>query len=135
MGFYDLSKEQRVDLVHTIESDILHDLQKKRTETILKYFSDEDTYIRKTGYLGIGKIYKNNKVDTSIIISLLNGLIESELEKVRQTTINAAGELGKINFENVEHFFDKGLFDKHHSVRNAVIGSIKKWGRKTQLPF
>lgn len=134
MGFYDLSKEQRVDLVRTIESDILHDLQKKRTENILKYFSDEDTYIRKTGYLGIGKICKDNKVDTSTIISLLNLLIESEFEKVRQTTINAAGELGKINFENVAHFFDKGLFDEHHSVRNAVIGSIKKMGEKNPSP-
>lgn len=134
MGFYDLSKEERIDLVHTIESDILNDLQKRQTETILKYFSDEDTYIRKAGYLGVGKIYKDNIVDTSTIISLLNGLIGSELEKIRQTTINAAGELGKTNFENVEHFFDKGLFDEHHSVRNAVIGSIKKMGEKNPTP-
>jgi hypothetical protein len=39
--------------------------------------------------------------------------------------INAAGEIGKTNFESVEQFFDKGLFDEHHSPRNAVIGSIK----------
>lgn len=134
MGFYDLSKEERVGLVHTIESDILRDLQKRQTEAILKYFSDEDTYIRKAGYLGVGKIYKDNKIGSSSIITLLNQLLESELEKVRQTTINAAGELGKINFENVEHFFDKGLFDEHHSVRNAVIGSIKKMGEKNPTP-
>lgn len=134
MGFYDLSKEERVELVHTIESDILHDLQKRQTETILKYFSDEDTYIRKAGYLGVGKIYKDNKVDSLTITSLLNQLLKSKLEKVRQTTINAAGELGKINFKNVEHFFDKGLFDEHHSVRNAVIGSIKKMGGKNSTP-
>ncbi len=31
--------------------------------------------------------------------------------KIRQTTINSAGEIGKTNFDIVEHFFDKGLFD------------------------
>lgn len=34
----------------------------------------------------------------------------------------------------MEHFFDKGLFDEHHSVRNAVIGSIKKMGEKNPTP-
>ena len=54
--------------------------------------------------------------------------------KVRQTIINAAGEIGKFDFEVVRHFFDKGLFDEHHSVRNAVIGSMKKMGEKNPLP-
>ncbi|MBS9462950.1 HEAT repeat domain-containing protein [Flagellimonas sp. 389] len=134
MGFYDLSKEKRKDLVHKIESDILHDFQKKETESIFKYFSDEDTYIRKAGYLTIGKIYKNGTIDVSNIVNVLDKLLKSESEKVRQTVINAAGELGKINFENVEHFFDQGLFDEHHSVRNAVIGSIKKMGDKNPVP-
>jgi hypothetical protein len=35
----------------------------------------------------------------------------------------------------VEHFFDKGLFDDHHSVRNAVIGSIKKMSEKNPNPI
>jgi hypothetical protein len=63
-----------------------------------------------------------------------NTLLASELEKTRQTVINAAGEIGKFHFEKVQHFFDKGLFDKHHSVRNAVIGSIKKMGQKNPVP-
>lgn len=33
-----------------------------------------------------------------------------------------------------EHLFDRGLFDAHHSVRNAVIGSIKKMSKKNPLP-
>ncbi|MCW3092136.1 MAG: hypothetical protein JWP81_3205 [Ferruginibacter sp.] len=32
------------------------------------------------------------------------------------------------------HFFDKGLFDKHHSPRNAVIGSIKKMAEVNPQP-
>ena len=54
--------------------------------------------------------------------------------KIRQTAVNAAGEIGIKNFGAVEHVFDKGLFDHHHSVRNAVIGSIKKMGNKNPAP-
>lgn len=54
--------------------------------------------------------------------------------KIRQTVINSAGEIGKTDFENVQQFFDKALFDKHHSPRNAVIGSIKKMGEVNPGP-
>lgn len=71
----------------------------------------------------------------SKIIQLLDNLFKTGNEKVRQTTINAAGEIGIKAFENVEHFFDNGLFDEHHSVRNAVIGSVKKMGEKNPKPI
>lgn len=134
MGFYDLSKEERKELVDQIDSKIFHGFKEQNLSDILPYFSDEDTYIRKAGYQAVGKLFKKNTVDTTAIISLLDLLLESSLEKVRQTTINAAGELGKTHFEIVAHFFDHGLFDQHHSVRNAVIGSIKKMGEKNPGP-
>ena len=34
----------------------------------------------------------------------------------------------------MQHFFDRGLFDKHHSPRNAVIGSVKKMGEVNPGP-
>lgn len=46
----------------------------------------------------------------------------------------AAGEIVIKEFESVEHFFDTRLFDEHHPVRNAVIGSIKKRGEKKPSP-
>lgn len=46
--------------------------------------------------------------------------MQSEYEKIRQTTINAARELGKYDFDTVVHFFDTGLFDENHSVQRAV---------------
>ena len=55
-------------------------------------------------------------------------------EKIRQTTINAAGEIGIKDFSAVERLMEKGLYDGHHSVRNAVIGSIKKMGEKNPKP-
>ncbi len=68
------------------------------------------------------------------IIKLLDILLQEEEFKIRQTTVNAAGEIGMKEFSPVEQFFDLGLFDTHHSVRNAVIGSVKKMGEKNPAP-
>lgn len=128
MAFYDLSKPERTELVEKIKQNILRDLTNSRTTTIIKYFSDEDTYIRKSAYLSMGRIFFENKELQGKIIHCLENLFNNEGFKVRQTVINSAGEIGKRNFKIVQHFFDRGLFDKHHSPRNAVIGSIKKMG-------
>ena len=128
MAFYDLSKEARHTLVVSIETDILNDLLQGNLQKVTSIFQHEDTYIRKTAYLSIGRIYFKHLNLRENIINSLNKLIEHENNKVRQTVINAAGEIGKYYFEQVQHFFDKGLFDPHHSPRNAVIGSVKKMG-------
>ncbi|GJM27694.1 MAG: hypothetical protein DHS20C17_03290 [Cyclobacteriaceae bacterium] len=134
MGFYHLSKEERAKLVEAINQGISDDLTRGKNDYILEYFADEDTYIRKAGYQAIGKMYRNNKTLRPAIIDTLRKLLDSESDKVRQTSINAAGEIGKFDFDRVRDFFDKGLFDNHHSVRNAVIGSIKKMGEKNPQP-
>ncbi|MEI8279532.1 MAG: HEAT repeat domain-containing protein [Bacteroidota bacterium] len=135
MAFYDLSKNDRTVLVDHIHYTILQELTAGSLKHSLHYFADEDTYIRKTAYLAIGKIYKNNKALLKRIILVLDELLKDTDCKIRQTTINAAGEIGKTDFAVVEHFFDIGLFDEHHSVRNAVIGSIKKMGEKNPQPI
>ena len=100
----------------------------------MEYASDEDTYIRKAAYLTIGKIYKVHEDMRTKILTALDSLLESENEKVRQTAVNAAGEIGRYDFDVIAHIMDSGLFDTHHSVRNAVIGSIKKMGEKNPGP-
>ena len=135
MGIYDLNKAQRLQVVEKINRDIFADIQKERHYNIIHYFSDDDTYIRKTAYQAIGKMWKQNLNLQSKILKQLNAFIKSANEKVRQTTINAAGEIGTREFEIVEHFFNSGLFDEHHSVRNAVIGSVKKWAKKIPTRF
>lgn len=134
MSFYDLPKEKRAQLVEQIETHILIEIKNKKLKKTVEYFSDEDTYIRKSAYLSIGRIYFENIELQSQIISVLNKLLKEELAHIRQTVINAAGEIGKQDFEIVQSFFEKGLFDKHHSVRNAVIGSIKKMSEKNPVP-
>src|SRR5688572_6332666 len=134
MSFYSLSKKQRVDLVEQIKTEILSGILKNNLNPCLKYFSDDDTYIRKSGYLVTGRIYLENLSLQKKIIATLNRLLKEEHHSIRQTVINAAGEIGKKDFEVVESFFDRGLFDEHHTVRNAVIGSIKKMGEKSPKP-
>ena len=134
MGFYDLSKEERKDLVEKINQDILHDLSTGKTDIIITYFSDEDTYIRKNGYLAIGKLFYTQPELQNRMISTLENLLRHDSEKVRQTVVNAFGEIGKFHFDKVQHAFDAALFDAHHSVRNAVIGSVKKMGEKNPTP-
>ncbi len=134
MAFYDLDKTTRVALVAEIKAALLKDLKNKQHTYFLNYFSDEDTYIRKSAYLNIGRIYFENIDLQKRILSLLEKLQKEKDFKIRQTVINAAGEIGIKEFETVEHFFDTGLFDLHHSPRNAVIGSIKKMGEKNPKP-
>lgn len=135
MAFYDLSKTERIELVKNINQDLTQDLISNKSENLLLYFSDEDTYIRKTAYLAIGKLFYSNRELQTKILSTLKALFQSDNEKVRQTVVNAAGEIGKFHFQKVQSFFDKGLFDEHHSVRNAVIGSVKKMSEKNPVPL
>ena len=128
MAFYDLSKGERDDVVARIGSELLFDFAHGIPENTSRYFGDQDTYIRKAAYLSVGRIFFANKNLRQIIIRILDTLSSVDDFKVRQTVINAAGEIGKYNFIIVQHFFDKGLFDVHHAPRNAVIGSVKKMG-------
>lgn len=134
MGFYDLSKEERVKKVADIQYEMEKAFQKGSHIPFLNYFDDEDTYIRKAAYLGVGRIYNQDVSLRNAILETLSTLASHESELIRQTVINAAGEIGMFQFEKVHHFFDKALFDVHHRVRNAVIGSLKKMGQKNPKP-
>ena len=132
--FYDLSGPERSKLVTDITKKLLSDLKKSALKNLISYFQNDDTYIRKSAYVSIGKIYFADKNLQLKIISALDQIFVNDDFKIRQTVINAAGEIGKKDFEIVQHFFDRGLFDKHHSPRNAVIGSIKKMGEVNPVP-
>jgi hypothetical protein len=129
-----MSKQERIALADTIKKDIMQDLTGDQFRKTRKYFADDDTYIRKAAYLAIGQIYFSSKELQPAVINILNILLPEKDFKVRQSVINAAGEIGRKEFDIVQHFFDVGLFDVHHSPRNAVIGSIKKMGEVNPDP-
>lgn len=132
--YYDLPKPERDALNRQMKVYLLADLRHGKRQHILPYFSDEDTYIRKNAYLHIGKIYWEEPALQNNILAHLQELMQEPDFKIRQTSVNAAGEIGKQDFAIVQHFFDTGLKDTHHSVRNAVIGSVKKMGEKNPVP-
>jgi hypothetical protein len=134
MAFYDLSKQERQNAVTKISNKILSEIKTGKYKNSLLFFADEDTYIRKSAYLSVGRIYINDKALQSKIIKTLDAFLLKDDFKIRQTVINAAGEIGKTDFKTVQHFFDKALFDTHHAPRNAVIGSIKKMGEVNPKP-
>lgn len=134
MAFYNLSKEKRRKLVEEINKTIGDEFQAGNFKKTISFFDDGDTYIRKSAYLSVGRIYGSNNVLQQKIIEQLDALMKESSFKIRQTVINAAGEIGKQDFKTVQYFFDLGLFDPHHSPRNAVIGSIKKMGEVNPKP-
>lgn len=134
MSFYNLTKAERKKEVNAIESALRNAIDMDQLSNIIRYFSDPDTYIRRSAYLAIGRICKSDVNLLPKIIKTLENLNSHGDFKVRQTVINAAGEIGKTQFEAVRSFFDLGLFDKHHAPRNAVIGSIKKMGELNPTP-
>ena len=134
MGFYDNTKEVRALIADKIAAEIQSDFEAVANKNIPRYFSDEDTYIRKNAYLAVGRIYFANINLQELIIKTLENLLCSHSFRVRQTVINAAGEIGITDFSAVERIMETGLEDKHHSPRNAVIGSLKKMGEKNPVP-
>ncbi|MBX2829139.1 MAG: HEAT repeat domain-containing protein [Flavobacteriaceae bacterium] len=134
MGFYDLSKTERAQKVADIQYELQQAIMHGEWDHIFTYFGDDDTYIRKAAYQGIGRIYNHESSLRPKVLLALSQLKKHEEEHIRQTVVNAAGEIGMFQFESVVQFFDEALFDTHHKVRNAVIGSVKKMGQKNPKP-
>jgi len=55
MDFYDLSKPERINVVAKINAGILNELNADKSKKITGWFSDDDTYIRKSAYLAVGR--------------------------------------------------------------------------------
>ena len=134
MAYYDLDKTEREKVVYQIHAELKTGFEKKQDKAIVSYFDDEDTYIRKNAYQSTGKLYDTFLDLRKSILNSLVALLKHKSFRVRQTAINAAGEIGKKDFPLVQGIFDTGLFDEHHSPRNAVIGSIKKMGQVNPKP-
>jgi HEAT repeat protein len=138
MAYYDLPKEESLEIDKKIYDEILADLSNKKADNIVKYFSDNDLYIRKVAYLAFGKIYKNNINLREFIVTILKKLFDNTDVNVRQTIIYACGEIACFNLDVVKEIVQKGLIDEHHSVKNACTGALKKAGEKNYkevIPF
>ncbi len=79
MGFYDLTKEEREKRVNEIRAGIEQELTKKSPPRTLGWFTNEDTYIRKSAYLSIGRLYSENKQMRSGIVQRLDRMLNEEI--------------------------------------------------------
>ncbi|HBE13306.1 MAG TPA: hypothetical protein DCY74_03945 [Clostridiales bacterium] len=134
MNFYNLLKEERKQTCFNIRNDIFLYLEHSEIGGIHPFFDDSDTYMRKAAYVAIGKIYRSHQAMRETIIKTLEKLMGDQSERVRQTAIYSCGEIATIEFDVVEPLLETGLHDKHHSIRNAVIGSLKTSGQKNPVP-
>jgi len=130
MSFYDLTKEERIELVKIIENSIKEDLLDNQVDNTISLASDDDIHIRKNTYLAIGRIYRDIETLRDKAIGLLQNLYSNKNEKVRQTVVYALGEIGKINSDSIIDMLEDALFDSHHSVHIPIIGVLKQMGEK-----
>lgn len=130
MGYYDLSKEHRIQFADKIQRAIELDLDNNRYINIQKYSAYNDTYVRKNVYLILGKMYRDDVTQRKNILAAIEVLYKDNDEKVRQTAVYACGEIGKTDFDPISKILEEALSDDHHSVRNAVIGALKQLGGK-----
>jgi len=134
MGFYDLSKDERKEFLAKMKCEIEEAFVDDEIAVLLRFASDEDTYIRKSCYLSIGKIYKGSIGLREKIMAVVKELYDNEEEKIRQTAVYAMGEIGKVDADAVFPLFENAFEDAHHSVRNGVIGALKQMCSKNSEP-
>lgn len=137
MGFYDLSKEERIKFVQKMELEVKLELKKDEileNSKIFQYASDDDTYIRKNLYLILSRIYLNDSDFQEKLIPITKLLYQSSDEKQRQTAVYTWGEIGKHEFDMVSPFFEMALNDNSHKVKSSIMGSLKKMGEKNPEP-
>ncbi len=84
MGFYDLSIENRRKLVLKIEREVARDLEAEEVGRVVRYASSSDTYVRRSLYFVLGRLYRDRAETRSSIWRTLEKLSEHADEQVRQ---------------------------------------------------
>jgi len=134
MGYYDLSKEERQQLVLKMGGEITQNLEDGKVTKILHYSSDDDIYIRKNVSNILGRIYGDQGIFKEEILQVTGHLLENEDENVRQTAVYLCGEIGKKDADAVFPYLETALHDSHHKVRNSVMSALKVMGEKNPEP-
>lgn len=134
MGFYDLSKRERQQLVAEMEKNLLYDLENSKNHYIHKYSGYKDTYIRRKVYLILGRLYRERANLREKIINASTNLYGDEDEKKRQTAVYIWTEIGKFHSARVLDLLTLALADNSPVVRNGFMGGLKRMGEKNPLP-
>ncbi len=134
MGFYELSKEEREKLVQNIKGQIESELKTGEFKSFKTHASDEDTYIRKTAYLILSRLYRDDEDVRQSIIQALDALFKEQDQKIKQTVVYTLGEIGKIDADKVFPLFETVLNDKFLTKMGCITGALKQMGEKNHEP-
>ena len=133
MGYYDLAADERKNIYSKMETEITMAFKSNRVSVLFKYFSDADTYIRRNCALITGRLYSGQPELKQNIPGCMKTLTRDENEKVRQTAAACLGEMGRTDGAALD-ILGKLLGDPVSSVRNAVVGALKRIGEKNPAP-
>ncbi|HME53707.1 MAG TPA: HEAT repeat domain-containing protein [Candidatus Lokiarchaeia archaeon] len=134
MSIYRMPKADRLKLVETINHDIREAFNQEDVDVIEKYFSDEDTYIRKNAYEAVARIYHDDASKHDLIIKMIDVLLETGAVKVRKSAVHALGEIGRFDSSKIMELLGRSLSDESKIVNDAVIGALKRMGEKNPEP-
>lgn len=134
MGFYDLSKAERVALVQEIHADVGAGLEANEIEAILQYTGDGDVHVRKHAARALGETYLAGTDSEAAVLACIDSLLGHADEKVRQAAVYALAEIGKHAAAVVTDRLERAMADPHPKVRNAVITALKQMGQKNPRP-
>ena len=110
--FYDLLKPERIKLVSKISNDISTGLNTDRLKKIMVHFGNTDTYIRKSAYISVGRIYVDKH------------------HSPRNAVIGSIKKMGEVNPEPVLHWAKKYLHHADKEIRREICHGIELRGRK-----
>ena len=126
--FYSLPKQKRDAFVAAMRDHIHRGLADGDNRYLMSYAASPNTHIRKWAYTVLGRIYHEHRELWSTALAVVEEMLLSPNQKVRQTAVYAAGAVGDLRV--VADILETGLRDPHYSVRNGVIGALKVIGSK-----
>ncbi len=124
MGLHKLPKEKKCKYIDDLSNEIICGLDTNEFKDILKYASDKDNQVRKFASSVLADAFKDDSLKDSLS-KAFETMIHSDDEKIRQTAIYTAGQIGQTDAEEIYPLLEIGIADKHFKVQKATTSVLK----------
>ena len=131
---YHLSKDERLAFLEKEKTELKDSIYLGNYTRVAEFFYYEDIVIRNHAYEGLSKVFSKFPQDRENITALMFYLMRDSNPKIRQNTVKAAGEIGRVEFKYINNILKRGLFDVDNSVLNATINSVQKLVQTNPVP-
>nr|MDO8116659.1 HEAT repeat domain-containing protein [Candidatus Sigynarchaeota archaeon] len=131
MGFYDLPKKEREELVSKMGEQLFEELAAGAVTRTREYFNDDDTYMRKNAYLIVARIFSGHPGLRDSILKVIEECMHDDRHPfIQQSAVYVLGEIGRSKTFNVLPLLKMVLDDIGLPVKNALVGALKRMGEK-----